>query len=278
MIQNNTGKEKILLFIPGYNCEKQISRVLGQLDNEILTYISKVIMVNNRSTDNTEQSVIDWGRQHKEVDFALLRNDDNYNLGGSHKVVFDYAINGDFDYIIVLHGDDQGNIHDLLPLLRNGIYTDFDCCLGARFMKGSKLYGYSNLRIIANNCFNLWFSIVTGRRILDLGSGLNMYKVDSLKSLYFLRYPDRLFFNDVMILGAVYYKQKIKFFPISWKEEDQVSNVKLFSFGMELLKMTLFFIFRRKAYMQSDMRQKTVEKYTYQVIYEHQKALGDSQT
>jgi len=235
-------------------------------------------MVNNRSTDNTEQSVIDWGQEHKEVDLVLLRNDDNYNLGGSHKVAFEYAIKGDFDYIIVLHGDDQGNIHDLFPLLCNGTYRDYDCCLGARFMKGSRLYGYSRLRIIVNYCFNLWFSIVTGRNILDLGSGLNMYKVESLKSLYYLKYPDRLFFNDVMLLGAVYYKQKIKFFPISWKEEDQVSNVKLYSFGMELLKMTFLFIFRRKTYMQSDMRQKAVEEYTYQVIYEHQKSLGDSQT
>ena len=30
-------KDKILLFIPGYNCEKQIVRVLEQLDEGILS-------------------------------------------------------------------------------------------------------------------------------------------------------------------------------------------------------------------------------------------------
>ena len=29
-------KEKILLFIPGYNCENQITRVLDQVDEEVL--------------------------------------------------------------------------------------------------------------------------------------------------------------------------------------------------------------------------------------------------
>ena len=38
---------KILLFIPGYNCEKQIVRVLSQLDEKVMKYISQVIMVNN---------------------------------------------------------------------------------------------------------------------------------------------------------------------------------------------------------------------------------------
>ena len=268
-MQNNKDANKILLFIPCYNCEKQIKRVLDKLDNEILSYISKVIMVNNRSTDNTEQVIIEWVQLNKNVDMALLRNDDNYNLGGSHKVAFEYAISGGFDYIIVLHGDDQGSIHDLLPLLHNGIYRDFDCCLGARFMKGSKLYGYSLLRTFANWCFNLWFSIVTGRYIRDLGSGLNMYKIDSIKSRYYFRYPDKMFFNDVMILGSSYYNQKIKYFPISWKEDDQVSNVKLFNFGLELLRMSFRYLFQRNTYMQCDMREKTIYNYSYQVIYEN---------
>ncbi len=48
--------DKILLFIPMYNCEKQIVRVLDQLHGEILNYINEVLIVNNRSTDNGEKS------------------------------------------------------------------------------------------------------------------------------------------------------------------------------------------------------------------------------
>ena len=54
--------DRILLFIPMYNCEKQIVRVLGQLKGESAEYLSGVIVINNRSTDNGEQAVIDWLR------------------------------------------------------------------------------------------------------------------------------------------------------------------------------------------------------------------------
>ena len=54
---------KILLFIPMYNCEKQIPRVLGQLTDEVCSYLSEVIVVNNRSTDGGEQVAADYLKQ-----------------------------------------------------------------------------------------------------------------------------------------------------------------------------------------------------------------------
>lgn len=57
------------------------------------------------------------------VPVTLLRNDENYGLGGSHKVAFDYALNNAYDYVVVLHGDDQGSIANLLPYLRSREYA-----------------------------------------------------------------------------------------------------------------------------------------------------------
>lgn len=36
-------KKKILLFIPMYNCEKQIVRVLGQLTDEVCSYLTRLL-------------------------------------------------------------------------------------------------------------------------------------------------------------------------------------------------------------------------------------------
>ena len=198
----------------------------------------------------------------------LLRNDENYGLGGSHKVAFQYAVQHGFDYIIVLHGDDQGRIADFLPLLKSGEYKNYDCCLGARFMKGSKLIGYNNLRIWGNYGFNFLFSVVVRKTINDLGSGLNLYKVKTLASEYFLHYPDTLYFNDLMILASCYYKQKMLFYPISWREEDQISNNKLLSFSFSLLKMLCNYILDSKGYLEQDMRIKKISEYSAQIIYE----------
>lgn len=260
--------DKILLFIPMYNCQKQIPRVLGQLTEEVCSYLDEVIIINNRSTDNGEMVVQDYiEKANFPIKVSLLRNDDNYGLGGSHKVAFQYAIDHGFDYVILLHGDDQGDISNIVPYLKNREYAKYDCFLGARFMKGSQLQGYSKFRTFGNKVYDLLFSIGCGYKIYDLGSGLNMYKVDILKDAFYLKYKDNLVFNYCMVMGSAYYKHKVKFFPIIWREDDQVSNVKMVSQAFTVLKLLGSFIIHKKKFVAAEHRDKVIDEYTAQVVY-----------
>lgn len=260
-------KDKILLFIPMYNCEKQITRVLGQLTDEVCSYLTEVIIVNNRSTDNGEMAVQEYLSAHKlPVRVSLLCNDENYGLGGSHKVAFNYAIENGFDYVIVLHGDDQGFIGDLLPALRNKGYCKYDCCLGARFSNKSHLIGYSKFRIFGNRIFNMIFSIVMKSRVYDLGAGLNLYSVDMLRNRYFEMYPDNLTFNVYMLMATRAYKQKYCFFSLSWRELDQVSNAKVMRQAIKTLKMAVGFLKNGNAFLEKDIRDKKINSYTYTIV------------
>ena len=60
---------------------------------------------------------------------------------------------------MIMHGDDQGSIKDILPVLKTKEYEKHDCMLGARFMKGSKLIGYSKFRTFGNRVYNMLFTI-----------------------------------------------------------------------------------------------------------------------
>ncbi len=263
--------DRILLFIPMYNCEKQIVRVLAQLKGEAASYISQVIVVNNRSTDGGERAVIDWlGANRLDVPVTLLRNDENYGLGGSHKVAFEYALNNGFDYVVVLHGDDQGDISNLLPYLRSRQYADWDCFLGARFMKGSSLRGYSRFRTFGNTVYNLLFSLGAGRMVYDLGSGLNMYRVSALASRYYIRFKDNLMFNCYMLLAAPLLGQRLRFFPIMWREDDQVSNVKMVNQAIRTLKLLGRYIADKPGLLTDEYRDRIIDAYTAQKIFSSQ--------
>lgn len=260
--------DKILLFIPMYNCEKQIVRVLAQLDAEVCGFLSEVIIVNNRSTDGGEEAVRDYLSRHPlPVPARLLRNCENYGLGGSHKVAFRYALKKGFDYVIVLHGDDQGSIADLVPYLRSGEYAKYDSLLGARFIKGARLEGYSRFRTFGNRVYNLLFSAGTGQRIYDLGSGLNMYRVTMLESRFYIRYKDNLMFNYCMILGSSYLKHRMKFFPVVWREEDQVSNVKMASQAVTVLRLLAAYVFAKRRFMTGEHRDRKVASYRAQTVF-----------
>ncbi len=258
---------KILLFIPMYNCQKQISRVLDQLGAEAGAWFDEAIIVNNRSTDGGEQAVIErLARGDLPCRASLLRNRENYGLGGSHKVAFAYAMEHGFDYVVVLHGDDQGHLEDLLPVLASGAYLKYDCCLGARFMRGSRLEGYSRFRTFGNVVYNLLFSAVTGRRVYDLGSGLNLYRVASLGKRYYQAFCDNLQFNYCMVLALSYLRQKALFFPIRWSEDDQVSNVKLTRQAVNVIKLLGRYVVSPRRFMASELRETPRESYQADVI------------
>lgn len=262
--------DKILLFIPMYNCEKQITRVLNQLTDEVCSYLSELIIINNRSTDNGEIVVQKYLSEHSlQLRVSLLRNDYNYGLGGSHKVAFQYALDNGFDYVLLLHGDDQGDISNILPYLKNKEYQKYDCFLGARFMKGSQLQGYSKFRTFGNRVYDFLFTVGCGYKVYDLGSGLNMYKVSILKDKFYVKYKDNLIFNYCMVMGSAYYKHKVKFFPIIWREDDQVSNVKMVNQAVIVLKLLWSFMINKKKFMTAEHRDKIVDNYTTQTVYKN---------
>ena len=231
-------RERILAFVPMYNCAAQIARVIAQFDRiGPLDARLAILCVDNRSTDGTLAAAERALESSTVGQKYLLHNDGNYGLGGSHKVAFEFAREQRYDYVIVLHGDDQGSVADLMPLVRAGQHRRCDALLGARFQPGAKLQGYSLLRTTANHAFNLVFSGVAGRRFYDLGSGLNMFRRAMFDDGFHLKYADNLTFNYYLVLGLSDLGKSMLFFPITWREDDQVSNAKLFGQGMQMLKL-----------------------------------------
>lgn len=259
-------RERILLFIPMYNCEKQIGRVLQQISLDVEAVIAEIIVVDNRSSDSSIEAAIGASESIK-IPFRIFRNDSNYGLGGSHKVAFQYALANSFDYVIILHGDDQGDVSDVLPHIAAGSHRHCDALLGARFMNGSRLSGYSKMRTAGNIFFNALYSLVVRKSISDLGSGLNVYSVKKLADRWWLKNADDLTFNYHMLLRSYNYGWRVQYFPLVWREDDQVSNVKLIRQASRVLSIPLFYAFSQRKYMGSDYSNPDVLSYTSTEVF-----------
>jgi glycosyltransferase involved in cell wall biosynthesis len=253
--------------VPAYNCADQIGRVITQLEKPwVSVVISQVLIVDNRSTDDTALVVRERVRKRSDGLIKFIRNDSNYGLGGSHKVAFSYARDNGFDWLIVLHGDDQGSLEDFRGLLESREFRQWDCILGSRFMVGSRIDGYSGFRIFGNYVFNAIYSLCLRARIHDLGAGLNMYRVECLRATNYLRHPDNLTFNCVLLSTEIISKLRIRFVPISWREDDQVSNVKLIRQSLQTLRIALRALVRRQSFVSLEHREKPVERYTWTFV------------
>ncbi len=238
--------DKILVFVPMYNCENQIVRVLKQITPEVQKRIHTVLVVDNGSKDNGREAAREGLKVITGCETRLIRNRQNVSLGGSHKVAFNYTLSNNFDYCIVLHGDDQADIADLIPYLDSGQYRSYDCFLGARFHHKSKLLGYSRFKTLGNHVLNFLISLVMLKWVKDMGSGINMYKSSYLKSKHYLKYPNDLTFNVFMLFHAYYLGATLHYFPITWREFDQVSNAKAFKQAKRILRLVVSYMAQKK--------------------------------
>ena len=229
---------RVLVFIPAYRCADQIGRVVAQLTGPIRPHVAEVVVVDNRSPDDTlERAIAALEQLPPDLPWAALRNDDNYGLGGSHKVAIQHGLQHGFDWVLVLHGDDQALADDAVQPIVDGGLQRHDALLGARFMRSSRLLGYSRVRTVGNHVYNVLFSLAARRRMHDLGSGLNLFRLDRFRDGAHRRFADDLTFNYHLSLWMAWQGWPASFFPISWREEDQRSNVKLVEQGMRVLRL-----------------------------------------
>jgi len=255
-----------LVFVPMYRCAPQIGRVVAQIASAPAARIAGAVFVDNRSPDGTIEACRAAIAAHGlQAPWRILRNDGNYGLGGSHKVAFELARREGHDGIVVLHGDDQATLADLWPAL-DADDGRAECLLGSRFARGARLQGYSFVRTTGNLVFNGLFSAAARRWLTDLGSGLNLYRRPFLERGLHLGGADALSFNYYLLLASCARGVPLRFFPISWREEDQRSNVRMVQQAIGMLKMLASYVRDREAFVQSGLDAHAGKTYPFTVV------------
>lgn len=239
---------KYLLAIPCYNCAPQIGRVLDKITEDLESQVEEIMVINNLSEDNLEQIVIKYINAEKLTKLHLYRNRENYSLGGSHKVAFLHAEAMGATHVIILHGDDQANPNDIPSMISMIESHECSTVLGSRFNNRSKRVGYDWKRVFGNKALNIMYSILTMRHVEDLGSGLNIFAVSDMDKRRYLNFADRLTFNFELLLDLIDRNVNFKYHPITWSEDDQVSNARNFRVGWTALKNVFHWRFSRNTF------------------------------
>ena len=133
---------KVLVAIPCYNCEKQIPRVIGTFDKKLAARVEKIVAIDNGSTDNTIAAAKKAAKETGFKNIEVVKNNDNYGLGGTHKVAFTYGEKLKMDYVAILHGDNQAMTEELEMLLDIAEKEpETSAILGSRFCAGREARG-----------------------------------------------------------------------------------------------------------------------------------------
>jgi hypothetical protein len=81
-----------------------------------------------------------------------------------------------------------------------------------------------------------------------------------------LNYPNDLTFDVHILLRAINLKHNIKFFPITWTEEDQISNAKVMRQGFLVLSLFTRYLFKKQKVLKFA---KSTDSYkNYKIVFE----------
>lgn len=227
--------KKIALAIPSYNCAAQLIRVLEKVNNSEHEKIATILIVDNQSSSENIELLKKFLQHYPLISkIKFFQNQKNLGLGASFKRSWIYLRNSGYESMIFLHGDDQAELTDYFHFQDQ---QSAPVAFGARFMENSKTTNYSKKRHWVNVFLNNSLSMITRKRIWELGSGLNVYKLDSISNDNIIMLSNHIAFDLELLIFCIKNNVSFQFFPISWKSEDEVSTINELSVGLDLINI-----------------------------------------
>lgn len=148
---------KTLIIIPAFNEEKNIP----QLIENIMKLGFDYLVINDCSTDNSKKVLNDLNIKHLDLPI-------NLGLASVTQVGFMYAVEHEYDALVVVDGDGQHPpkyINYLIDKMNEG----YDYVIGSRFVAENKPY---SLRMLGSRLICLSIYLKTGRKVTDPTSGM----------------------------------------------------------------------------------------------------------
>ncbi|MBU1486466.1 glycosyltransferase family 2 protein, partial [bacterium] len=91
-------------------------------------------MIDDCSPDKTFQKAEGYSRKNKKSNLTVLYNPVNQGYGGNQKIGYHYAIQNNFDVVVLLHGDGQYAPEHLCQMINPILKGEADAVFGSRMI------------------------------------------------------------------------------------------------------------------------------------------------
>ena len=167
---------KSCVLIPVFNNAGSIVRVV----ESVLQYSSNVIVVNDGSTDGSEELL-----KAACLPVEVVSYGKNRGKGYAIKVGFERAVELGYEYAVTMDADGQHLASDL-PVFATAIEQNHGALIiGSRNFNTANMPGKSGF---ANRFSNFWFTVQTGCNLPDTQTGFRAYPLCKMRSGWILSY------------------------------------------------------------------------------------------
>lgn len=211
----------ISVVIPCYRVTNHVLNVISRVGPEVFTIFAVDDCCPDRSGDFIEKNCTD-------ARVVILRNQQNFGVGGAVLAGYRAAIEAGADVIVKVDGDGQMD-PSLIPAFIAPIMSgEADYTKGNRFYDLEKIRAMPKMRLFGNAVLSFMTKLSSGYwDLFDPTNGYTAIHADVARHLPFDKISRRYFFETDMLFRLNTLRAVVVDVPMDAKYGDEVSNLKI---------------------------------------------------
>ncbi|WP_329805027.1 glycosyltransferase family 2 protein [Flavobacterium facile] len=173
---------KLSIVIPVFNEGATIHLILDKIKNVVLlnNIAKEIIIVNDCSSDNTEDSINTYLSNNRDLDIVYLKHSENRGKGAALHTGIEKASG---EYLIIQDADLEYDPQEFNILIKPIIDGFADVVYGSRFMGGKPHRVLFFWHTIGNKFLTFLSNMMTNLNLTDMETCYKMFNVKYLQSL-----------------------------------------------------------------------------------------------
>jgi len=215
------SENKLLLYIPSYNCAPYILSVIDSIPPETWA-MADVLVIDNLSSDDTIEKLTKANSEQRWAKpVHIIQPRENLGYSGSQKLAYRFFLaHPQYKAIMMLHGDGQYD-PALIPSFATFIDSEFEVVYGHR----SKTKNWSKdetpwIAYLTIKSLSIFESLMTGYWRHEWHSGMVMYKRGFLSQVNFANITRSMHIDGHLLFAAGKLGVPVKGVPIYKRYKD----------------------------------------------------------
>lgn len=173
---------KLSIVIPAYNEARTIHLILDKIKAvKLVNNIAKeIIIINDCSTDNTEEAIKNYMASNTDMDIQYLKHDVNQGKGAALHTGISHASG---EYLVIQDADLEYDPDEYNYLLKPILKGFADVVFGSRFMGGSPHRVLFFWHTIGNKFLTFLSNMYSNLNLTDMETCYKMFNTQMIQSL-----------------------------------------------------------------------------------------------
>lgn len=200
-----------LVIIPTYNEYLNIGDLINQIFALEIPF--DILVVDDDSPDGTGEVVKKLQEQFSGL--HLITREGKHGLGTAYIRGFQWALEGDYQYIFQMDADFSHNPRDLIRLYLTCAEEGYDLCIGSRYITGVNVVNWPVGRVLLSYGASIYVRFITALPIMDTTAGFKCYRRSVLESI------------DLSKIKFVGYAFQIEMTFATWKQGFKIKEIPI---------------------------------------------------